>query len=137
MLEQQRRVMHRGSCLCGGARYELDAEIEQFIFCHCSQCRKASGTAFASNAPVPEDRFKLISGADLLTAYESSPGKWRVFCRVCGSPVYSKTVKKPGVVRIRLGTLDTPVQGKAAGHFWVSSKANWYEIQDDVPRFSE
>jgi hypothetical protein len=129
--------MHRGSCLCGGVRYALDAEIEQFIFCHCQQCRKASGTAFASNAPIAEAKFRLLSGQELLSSFESSPGKQRVFCRVCGSPVYSKSVKKPGIVRIRLGSLDTPLQRMAVGHYWVSTKADWYSIDDDLPQFSE
>ena len=130
-------IVHRGSCLCGGVRYELGAPIESFIYCHCQQCRKAQGGAFASNAPVPESQFRLVAGRELLNEYESSLGKKRVFCRRCGSPIFSKHEKKPGVVRLRLGLLDEAVpEAKPAGHFWVSSKADWHEITDNLPQKS-
>src|SRR5437762_3351156 len=71
--------MLTGRCLCGGVRYEIDGEIGSVVCCHCSQCRRASGTAFATNASVRAEHFRLIAGQDLLTEYESSPGKFRAF----------------------------------------------------------
>ncbi|HVT36896.1 MAG TPA: GFA family protein [Nevskiaceae bacterium] len=125
--------MHKGSCLCGGVRFQIDAPLNEIGMCHCAMCRKASGTAFATNAPVPEDKLR-ISGAELLSSYESSPGKQRVFCSRCGSPIYSRSAKRPGVVRIRVGTLDTPVGRVPDYHFWVQDKADWYEIRDGLPQ---
>ena len=52
--------MLRGSCLCGGIVYEIDALLGPGIYCHCSQCRKASGTAFATNASVPTTAFRMV-----------------------------------------------------------------------------
>jgi hypothetical protein len=127
--------MHRGSCLCGGIGYELDAPLTEIGMCHCGMCRKASGTAFATNAPVPADRFRVTRGAELLSAYQSSPGKQRVFCRVCGSPIYSKSEQKPGVLRIRLGSLDTAVGRQPDYHFFVDAKADWHEIEGSLPRY--
>ena len=127
--------MHQGSCLCGGVRYELDAPLSEIGMCHCSLCRKASGTAYATNAPVPEARFRLLAGESLLKSYESSPGKQRVFCAHCGSPVYSKSDKQPGVLRLRIGALDTPVGRRPDYHFMTASKADWVEICDDLPRY--
>jgi hypothetical protein len=126
--------MHRGSCLCGGVRYEFDAPLAEISLCHCSQCRKSNGSAFAANAPIPESAFRLLQGGELLKEYESSPGKRRVFCGRCGSPVYSKHEKKPGAIRIRLGSLDTPAGRKPDYHFFVESKADWYDICDDLPQ---
>src|SRR5205809_779691 len=97
--------MLTGRCLCGGVRYEIDGEIGSVVCCHCSQCRRASGAAFATNASVRAEHFRLIAGRDLLTEYESSPGKFRAFCARCGSPILSRWTAHPDFVRIRLGTL--------------------------------
>ncbi|MDR3416982.1 MAG: GFA family protein [Nevskia sp.] len=130
-------TVHRGSCLCGGVRYEYRGEIGLFTLCHCSQCRKAQGSAFVAVVPVAEDGFSLLQGADLLKSYTSSPGKERVFCGVCGSPLYSRHVGKPGVLRLRAGTLDTPVGRRPDAHIFVASKADWYEPSDGVAQFAE
>lgn len=127
--------MHQGSCLCGGVRYTLDAELASIQLCHCSRCRKASGTAFATNSPVPAEKFSLQSGAALLREYESSPGKFRAFCSRCGAPVYSRAEQLPGVLRLRLGSFDTPVARRPDFHFYVDSKADWYEIGDALPQY--
>jgi hypothetical protein len=71
--------MLKGSCLCGGIRYEIDADLGPVTNCHCSQCRKAAGAAFASNASVPAMSFRFVAGAELLKEWESSPGNGDVF----------------------------------------------------------
>ena len=129
--------MYTGSCLCGGVQFQIEGELAPIQICHCIQCRKAQGSAIVTNIPVQETHFTLVSGEDLLGAFESSPGKQRVFCKNCGSPVYSKTVKVPGVVRIRAGTLDGDLETQPQAHYWVSCKANWYEINDNLPQFPE
>ena len=58
--------MIKGSCLCGGVRYEYDGEIDEISICHCSQCRKAQGSAFAAVSPVATERFRILAGAELL-----------------------------------------------------------------------
>ena len=129
--------IHRGSCLCGGVRYEYSGDFGQFVYCHCSKCRKAQGTAFGSNAPVEEAKFRVLQGAHLLKAYASSPGKERVFCSVCGSPIYSRADGKPGLLRLRMGTLDTPIGQQPQAHIFAASKAEWYTILDDLPQYPD
>ena len=70
--------MPGGSCLCGGVRYEVNGPLKAMAYCHCVQCRKASGADFATNASVATEDFKLLSGAELLSEFESSPGNFRV-----------------------------------------------------------
>lgn len=130
-------VKHTGSCLCRGVRFEIEGQLAQVQLCHCQQCRKASGTVFASNIPINADKFKLLTGKDLLKAYESSPGKKRVFCLQCGSPIYSERPSNPGNIRIRAGTLDGDVQTTPAFHFYTDSKANWYQITDHLQQFPD
>jgi hypothetical protein len=79
-----------GGCLCGTVRYEITGKIGTVIYCHCSQCRRASGSAFAANAPVLSKYLAFVSGKDVIREFESSPGKFRGFCSKCGSPLYSR-----------------------------------------------
>lgn len=126
--------MTQGGCLCGAVRYRIEGELEPIQICHCSQCRKAQGTPFVTNIPVQESAFVLLSGAEQPKAFESSPGKQRVFCTNCGSPIYSRTSKLPGVLRIRAGSLEGELATRPAFHAFVDSKANWWELHDDLPQ---
>jgi hypothetical protein len=129
--------MYTGSCLCGGVKFSINAELAPIQICHCSQCRKAQGGAFATNTPVATSDFQFNSGADLLTEYESSPGKRRFFCRQCGSPIYSSRDSLPNVMRIRAGLLDEPLKVKPVFHFYTASKCSWLDINDDLPKYEE
>lgn len=127
--------MYTGHCQCGGIRFQIEGELEPIQMCHCSQCRRAQGTPFASNIPVRESAFTLLSGAELLKSFESSPGKRRVFCSHCCSPLYSTKDALPGVLRIRAGLLNEPLATRPGAHIYVGSKANWWSINDDVLQF--
>ncbi|MCH1924839.1 GFA family protein [Shewanella sp. C32] len=126
-----------GSCLCGSIHYQIDGELGDAMFCHCQKCRKANGSAFAFNAAVTASHFKLLSGADLLQSYASSPDAQRYFCKNCGSPLYSQRNSAPEILRLRLGTLDDDVAVNKTAHIFVGSKATWDDIHDDLPQFVE
>lgn len=127
--------MYKGGCLCGGVRFEISGPIRNIVHCHCSRCRKAQGSAFATNGIVNDIDFKLVSGGDMLTAYESSPGQTKYFCKVCGSPIMSKTVSKPDQVRVRVGTIESDIEERPMAHIFVTSKANWEEIAGNLPQY--
>ncbi len=129
--------MPHGGCLCGAIRYRIEGELASIEICHCSQCRRAQGTPFATNIPVRSDRFSLVQGAESLKVYASSPGKERLFCAHCGSPVISRRAGVPDWVRVRAGTLDAPVQARPRAHFHIASKADWWEIHDGLPQYAE
>ncbi|MDH5205246.1 MAG: GFA family protein [Hylemonella sp.] len=131
------RIMFEGSCLCGAVRYALSAEPGPIIKCHCRKCRKASGTAFATNALVERKDFTLQAGQEALAEYESTPGVFRVFCRHCASPLYSRRPHEPERIRLRIGTLDTPIAARPTAHIFVESKAEWDEICDDLPQYAQ
>jgi hypothetical protein len=126
-----------GRCLCGATRFHINGRVGAVGYCHCGQCRRASGTAFASNANVARANIEFLSGLDEVTEYESSPGKFRAFCSRCGSPVYSRSTADPDNLRIRLGLLDQDPGRRALAHLWVSSKAPWFDISDQLPQFPE
>jgi hypothetical protein len=126
---------YTGSCLCGGVQYELSAELGAIEVCYCQMCRKASGGPLATNAPVVAAAFHVTAGLELLTEYESSRGERRTFCGKCGSPIYSRQLAKPEVVRIRVGTINEPLNARPAASYYTGSKCNWWEIHDALPRF--
>ena len=78
-----------------------------------------------------------VSGRDGIREYESSPGKLRAFCARCGSPIYSRRVADPDTFRIRFGLLDGDPGRRALAHFWVSARAPWFEITDELPQYPE
>ena len=127
--------MYKGSCLCGTVKFQISSGLRNIVYCHCSECRKAQGSAFATNGIVEKNNFKIISGEDQLSAYEYTPGQTKYFCRHCGSPILSKNLNKPDQLRLRLGTIESDLAEKPGAHIFVSSKANWDNISDDLPQY--
>ncbi|GAO36624.1 aldehyde-activating protein [Sulfuricella sp. T08] len=127
--------MYRGGCLCGVVRFEIEGPIRNIVYCHCSQCRKAQGSAFATNGIVRASGFRITSGEDALTGYESTPGQTKFFCKICGSPILSKSESRPEDVRVRLGTIDSDIEERSVAHIFATSKANWEEISGDLPQY--
>ena len=124
-----------GSCLCGGIRYEVAGPMSGALNCHCSMCRKAHGAAFRSRARVAAADFRWVTGEDLVTWFESSPGTHRGFCRVCGTPLLSRFDLDTSAYGLPLGPLDDAPGIKPEMHVFVASKAPWHEITDDLPQF--
>jgi hypothetical protein len=104
--------------------------------CHCVQCRKASGAEFATNGNVSTAGFRVTAGSELLAEYESSPGRARVFCGRCGTPLYKKNASQPDYVRLRLGSVDTELGEGPLAHLFVGEKPAWSEITDGLPQFA-
>src|SRR6202035_4455912 len=121
----------RGSCLCGGVKFEITGPLLRPLNCHCSLCRKQHGAAFRSRARVRAEDFRWVQGEDLVTFHESSPGYHRGFCRVCGSPILNKAdatfrlvSTNPGFLGeygIALGVLDDDPGIRPESHIFVGS----------------
>ena len=129
--------MHNGSCLCGTVRYQISGELGPGYFCHCQRCRKASGSAFGANAMVRSEDFVVTAGKASFNCFKAQTGLGRYFCAECGSPIMSVRESQPEVMRIRLGTLDTPLPQPPQAHIFVSSKAAWDVIHDTLPQYPE
>ena len=127
--------MLRGSCLCQGVAFEIHGSVIDLLYCHCSMCRKAHGTAFRARGKVLASEFQWVRGEKLVRYYESSPGQHRSFCSVCGSNLITKFSSKPKVLGLALGALDDDPISRPICHVHVSSKAPWHEITDDLPQF--
>lgn len=128
--------MLEGSCLCGQVAYEADTDPQPMAHCHCQTCRKTHASAFSSVMAVPRESFRWVRGEDLLCAFESSPGKFRRFCSICGSHIMAERTGEP-VVLLRLGCLDTQVPDKPKVHIWRSDGTSWYDPNDIIPELPE
>jgi hypothetical protein len=124
--------MIRGSCLCGAVRFEVD-EVRSITHCHCANCRKLTGAAFATYAHVEVDKFRFLAGEDMTVRYESAPGSFRHRCKICGcltpgKASYLETVSIPA------GLFDDDPKVRPRLHVFTSSRAPWWTIQDDLPQ---
>ena len=133
--------MISGGCLCGAVRFEVARFVGPFELCHCSRCRKASGSAFAAMIGVKTDDFSWVSGRDEIQRYEAPvekrpPGFRTAFCRRCGSPM-------PGFestddwFEVAAGILDDDPGLRPDRHIFIECGSAWYEILDDLPRLTE
>jgi hypothetical protein len=113
--------MINGRCECGRIRYEVDADITDLSHCHCSQCRRLHGAAYATFGGISRNKFRYVSG-------ESD----RFFCAVCGSNILVGYKPEPETLYLCMGTVDGHPPSPPAYHQFVGSKAAWHEITDDL-----
>jgi hypothetical protein len=122
-----------GSCLCGAVGLKVLGSIEGIIHCHCSRCRKSSGTAFATNGFVQSSGLEITRGEHCIGSYEVAPGRRRHFCGTCASPLFSSNAADPGRLRLRLGILDSDIVERPICHNFVSSRASWEALETSLP----
>lgn len=127
--------MYEGACLCGAVAVEISGPISSIIHCHCSLCRKSSGTAFATNGFVQTSDFNVVKGTENLSVFAFKPGRLRHFCRTCGSPVYSSNEQDPARIRVRLGIIASDIAERPVSHNFYSSRANWEDLDAELPRY--
>jgi len=128
--------MIRGSCLCGEVRFGYTQAVTQVGMCHCSLCRKVSGTASNATILVPETDFEWTAGGQLRRVYTKPTGWQTTFCAQCGSPLPQK-LRGAAAYWVPAGLLDDDPGLVIGGHIWVGSKATWDVIAGDAPRFDE
>ncbi len=127
--------MYIGKCLCAAVSIKITGEISDIIHCHCSLCRKNSGTAYATNGFINAADFEITSGENCLTTFSTKPGRNRHFCTKCGSPVFSSNDQDPSRFRIRLGIITSDISERPISHNFVTSKANWEDLDAKLPRY--
>lgn len=127
--------MLAGRCLCGAVEYAVRDEFRYAINCHCSQCRRATGSAFKAFAGIERDRFRITAGADSLLIFGESHNH-DARCKVCGSLLYS-VVRDGAYAHVTLGTLSDDPDIRPTRHIFVGSKAPWFAITDALPQHEE
>jgi hypothetical protein len=127
-----RRAMSTARCLCGDVTWELEGPFRWMSHCHCSRCRKAHGSAYATYVAGSAKSFRL-SGADHVVKWESLPDLYRCFCGHCGSVVPSAPFGE--LMFVPVGSFDEDPGARPSMHIFAASKAPWFEIKDSLARF--
>ncbi len=127
--------MHSGYCLCGRVRFSFESTPTYVSACHCSICRRITGSAFATYVNVAVADLTVISGADQLATYEVSEKSSIQFCRSCGSTVFTSHSDYADEIFVTLGALEETADLRLMYHEFVGSKADWFEIHDSLPQF--
>jgi len=127
----------RGSCLCGGVRFEVEPPFLQASHCHCDRCRKHSGTAVCTQARVRQEQFRLLQGEELIRVYGKGEGAVKAFCINCGSSLFGGDWPDGPQVSIRMGAFDDDPGIRPQFHTFVGDRAPWDAITDNLPQYSE
>jgi hypothetical protein len=125
-----------GQCLCGAVHYAVKDEFVYAKNCHCSRCRRATGSAFKPFAGIERDKLRVTHGRDNLLIYGDEQASHNVLCKTCGSLLFS-VVRDGQFVHVTLGTLDDTPALQPTAHIFAGSKAAWYSIDDALPQFDE
>ncbi|MDO9162081.1 MAG: GFA family protein [Methylococcaceae bacterium] len=125
----------KGSCLCQSIAYEIDSIDMPVGHCHCRTCQKAHAAPFATTAGVMREHFRWLKGEEKLSSFESSPGKLRHFCSICGSHLLAERVNQPHVI-LRIATLDDDPGVAPQRHIWKSHDVPWLDY-DNLPSYPE
>jgi hypothetical protein len=136
--EDESHQKSSGSCVCGLVQYEIEAPYMVMQYCHCSRCRKSTGSAHAANLFVAADQLRFIQGADQVQIWDHPDAKYwrRGFCKACGSSVPYKTRTEKAWV-IPGGTLDEDPGIRPVRNIFFASRAPWYVHAADLETFDE
>jgi hypothetical protein len=128
-----------GGCDCGNIRYEASGEPVRTQICHCDDCRRSGGSAFATNVFVNAEDFRLIKGEPCEYFWNANSGnrRGRAFCRDCGSSLYVWNEARPHLRGIRIGTIDDASFVKPWAHVWVSRALPSTNLSDELEKFEE
>lgn len=124
-----------GRCYCGAVHYTV---ADQFIYaanCHCSDCRRTTGSAFKPFAGIERAKLSLTKGQDRIKIVGDADGN-NTHCADCGSLLYS-VVRNGAYVHVAMGTLVDVPTIRPTHHIFVGSKAPWFTITDDLPQYDE
>lgn len=122
-----------GGCFCSALRYEVTQAPMTVCCCHCTNCQKISGSAFALSAIISEASFAYVVGAPQKVEWISDAGNQRYgdYCGDCGVRMFHGQTPSNGVISLRAGTLDKPAIAKPAGHIWTRSAQSWMQFNPD------
>ena len=125
-----------GGCLCGAIRYESRAAPLFSINCHCRDCQRTTGTAYAPVLAVSRDALTITQGEPTYYTSQSDNGETvsRGFCPECGSGIFSKLSANPDIVGLKAASLDDPSWFRPAVDIYTDSAQPWDVMNPDLPK---
>jgi hypothetical protein len=127
-----------GGCLCGAVRFEVNEPPISASYCHCTRCQRRTGTAASAQARIVPGSLRIVSGEELVRAYEPEDGFPKEFCSACGSALWSRNPENPEALSVRMGAFDEDPGVRPSYRQYVAYAARWEPIPDDgLARFAE
>ena len=126
-----------GSCFCKTVQYQITSKIPMAVNCHCNNCKKISGGAFASLAVVKEKRLEITSGKESLATYQLSDNLAKHFCSHCGTPIFNRNSRYPGRCMVALGSLDDPAAVTPSVNVHCENRLAWVSLDETVQNFEQ
>lgn len=122
--------MIKGECNCGAVQFEIDAEPSGIYVCHCSICRRSTGSNGIAVVVVANEHFRWLGGQEQIVLWHKPGTQWETwFCKVCGAPVPGHN--DPERMFVPAGSITAGGDAlRVIHHIWVGSKAAWDEIGD-------
>ncbi len=132
-------MLLRGQCLCGAVRYECTGDPEKASYCHCDDCKKATGGPYTVGVLAQAATLRIISGQvkGYTTIADSGRKITRQFCPNCGSPLFTRAEKCPDLVFLKAGCLDEPELIKPGCQTWAKRAVPWAYIDEKLPCYQE
>jgi hypothetical protein len=126
----------RGSCWCGGVRFEISEPFVSASFCHCTSCKRISGGVGTANGRARTESIQVTEGRELLTTYQPDEGSAKTFCSGCGANLFGGGWPESEESSVRLSSIDEGLEQKPEWHSYVRSVAPWETLPDDgLPRY--
>ena len=126
-------MTREGGCLCGAVRFKAEGEPINVRLCHCRNCQKAMGSPFFARALFDQRSLKVEGET---AHYPSSEALERVFCKKCGTRMFSRRTNGT-VVGVALAAFDDRNAFQPTEHIWLSAKMDWVKIDDGLKQYQE
>ncbi len=126
-----------GGCLCGSVRYEYDGRPGESSYCHCDDCKRATGGPYTVGVLSKADKLRIVSGnvKSYTTRGDSGREITRQFCPECGSPLFTRGEHCAGFVYIKAGSLDKPELVKPSCQIWTERAVKWAYVDESLPSY--
>jgi hypothetical protein len=124
-------VVLKGSCLCGGVKFDLEHEPDTLRYCHCESCKKLSGGPATANLRAPSASIRILEGEDLLQTFQPAEGSAKTFCLSCGSNLFGGGWPDSETCSVRATAVDDPFDARPSAHIFVRSVAAWETLPED------
>ena len=126
-----------GGCLCGSVRYEVKSDPVRMLNCHCNDCRRNTGAAFATNIFVNAEDVQILKGTMSQFEHTADSGVVRIkeFCVNCGSQLFGHVPSLPGMKTIKVGSIDDANFVAPTANLFISRALSYSHISDELENF--
>jgi len=125
-----------GHCLCGAVAYRLTEEPLTFYACHCTDCQRRTGAAFALSMIVRRAALELTRGEPGTYEARLADGRRKAgrLCTACGTRLWGDP-RDPEIAVVQAGTLEQPCGLEPVAHIWTRSTQPWIAWPDGAVKY--